>query len=399
MTPRKSSIASQKYLPRIKVLLRDNYKRKNGTRSVLLVVHLNGKKIRFNTGIWVSENMFDSFREEILSGHPQARDYNLIVEKCRSRINEIYIKYRLLHEELTPEVLKTEYRIKSTYVDFFRFMEDAIQERTGEIAPSSAIQHMATLSKIKEFKNTLRFSEINDDFINRFTRHLKIIRKNKISTVANTLKNFKTYMNLAIRNGIIDKNPFDRIKLIRSKPDRMFLEEDELRILCDLYKKQSLSVNYQMTLRAYLFGCFTGLRISDIRALNMENIIGNIIVVYPFKTRNKKNEVVKIPISRFADRLIHDASPFRLYGRIFGLWADQVMNRQLRDIIAHAKIKKKLSFHSSRHTFATIFLRRSKNLAVLQKLLGHSNIRETMVYAHILTEDIENEMKVWDDFF
>ncbi|MBN2214346.1 MAG: hypothetical protein JW723_08880, partial [Bacteroidales bacterium] len=158
---KKDSIASQKYLPRIKVLLRDNYIKKNGDQAVLLVVHLKGRKVRFNSGLAVNKKLFDSKHGKILPDHDQARDYNLILDSCRARINEIFIKYRLLHEELTPEILKNEYRIKSTYIDFFRFMDERIRDRQGEIAESSARQHQATLSKIKEFRSPLRFSDID----------------------------------------------------------------------------------------------------------------------------------------------------------------------------------------------------------------------------------------------
>ena len=74
------------------------------------------------------------------------------------------------------------------------------------------------------------------------------------------------------------------------------------------------------------------------------------------------------------------------------------MNRHLKTIYESINFDKHISFHSARHNFATLFLRNTKNLAVLQKLLGHTNITETMIYAHVLTEDIENEMKVFNEF-
>ena len=64
----------------------------------------------------------------------------------------------------------------------------------------------------------------------------------------------------------------------------------------------------------------------------------------------------------------------------------------------HAKILKHLSFHSGRHTFATLFLKKTNNLAALQKLLGHSNISMTMVYAHLASEDLKREIGVFDNF-
>ncbi len=96
--------------------------------------------------------------------------------------------------------------------------------------------------------------------------------------------------------------------------------------------------------------------------------------------------------------LINDESPHRLRGHIFNLFADQTINKQLKEIMKVGEINKNVTFHTGRHTFATIFLSKTKNLGALKQLLGHSSINETMIYAHILTEDIEKEMQVFNEY-
>lgn len=105
-----------------------------------------------------------------------------------------------------------------------------------------------------------------------------------------------------------------------------------------------------------------------------------------------------MPLTKPALRLIKDANPLRSHGVIFSCYCDQVTNRLLKKITDSVSIYKKVTTHSARHTFATLFLSKTKNLAALQKLLGHTNISETMTYAHILTEDIKDEMDVFNGF-
>ena len=96
--------------------------------------------------------------------------------------------------------------------------------------------------------------------------------------------------------------------------------------------------------------------------------------------------------------LIKDAAPNRLYGHIFTMEADQTINKKIKDICGHAGINKKITFHCGRHTFATIFLQEGGSVEVLQQLLGHTDINETMKYVHILPNRIEEQMNVFNRY-
>jgi integrase/recombinase XerD len=381
-------------MPEIKAILRKDYNKK-GESSILLVTHFKGKKVRINTGISVLPCEFDEKKGIVKLSNSQAPDYNLIIASCLARINNILVKYRLLHEELTPDQLISEYKIKSTYIDFYGFMRNEILSRKGELTASTIKLQLSILHKLQSFRKRLVFSEITEEFIKKFQAYLKLKLKNGPGTVGNALKIFKTYIHIAIKKEIITRDPFAYISTISSRPDRLFLTESEIKTLLKVYSDGKLLPAYQKTLRAYLFSCCTGLRISDIKLVSMENIINNTLVIYPFKTRTRKREPVKIPITIIAKRIIESELP-HVNGKIFDVSSDQKMNTHIKAIASGSGINKNLSFHSARHTFATYFLRKTKNLAALQKLMGHSNIRETMIYAHVLMDDIEKEMKCFD---
>ncbi|MBA7534800.1 Tyrosine recombinase XerC [subsurface metagenome] len=388
---------SQKSLKDVKIWYRDDYVKRNGTALISLFLYLKGERVIFNTNISVSPDFWDYEKKVIKKSHPHAKDYNMIIDTCKGRINEIFVRYRLQHKELTPDLLKKEYITPSTYIDFYEFMERAIIERKDELEKSTIRQHKAALSKLKSFKKSLMFSEIDEKFILRYRIYLIRKYKNKLSTVYNSLSRIKAYLNIAKKEGIINNNPFDRVKLVKSVSEREYLTEEELQSLIALYNKKYLPGNYQKVLRHYLFACVTSLRISDLRVLKMEQIINNILVYFPVKTKKKKPKAVKIPLKKLAWQLIRDESPNRLSGTIFNMYADPTTNRMLKDIIKEAGIKKDITFHSARHTFATYFLRKTKNILVLRGLLGHSDIKETMIYSHLLSEDLIAEMEVFDN--
>jgi integrase/recombinase XerD len=377
---------------------RDTYIKKDGTSPLYVYVYVKREKVVFNTGVAVKKSLWDYESESIRRSHPKASDLNLIHNSCRSRINDIFVKYRLQNIELTPQLLRKEYVTPTSYIDFYAFADHVLKSRKNELSEGTYKHHKTFLNKLTEYRAKLMFSEIDREFIVSYTKHLVKFYKNGPGTINHNLNKFKFYLNQAKRQGIIRRNPFDDIKLKKVQANRSFLTEDELRILIAKYHNRDFEEAYHYTILLFLFACFTSLRISDVREFKMEQIIGDILIYFPRKTLNKKAVAVKVPLTKMAKRLIKDAAATRLYGPVFKMPPDQTINRRLKQVMSECGIDKSISFHSARHTFATIFLRRTKNLLALKELLGHSKIDETMIYSHILTEDIVADMKTFDEF-
>lgn len=382
----------------VQVYYRDNYITSDGLSSVYVYVRIKERRISFKTGVKVAKNHWDNVKFKVKPSHPNYSDYNLIISSVVSRVNDILIRYRLQGKELTIELLKSEYDTPSYYVDFYEWVDKIIKERKPDIAHGTYKQHVTAINKLKDFKKRLYFSEITSDFIDSYRRYLKKTLKNHPNTIHGNLKNLKVYLNIAKKKGIIKASPFDDYKLKQMKTERAFLDEQELKDMFELYKSNELSYNKQNTLRAFLFSCFTGLRLSDVKAFTKENIVKDTIILKMQKTKNINASVVIIPVSPPTRQLISDCDNKKQFGTLFETPTDPKMNLHLKIFATMLEIPKTISFHSGRHTFATVFLKRTKNLAALQKLLGHSNIRETMIYAHVLTEELESEMKCFNDF-
>jgi integrase/recombinase XerD len=385
--------ASEARMINVSISLGDGYVKQNGEASVYIITYLKGKKIKFNTGISIHLDHWDPGANRIKSTVKGAKDYNLIIANCISRINDIFVRFRLQHVEITPQVLKKEYHNPTRFIDFYTFMESAIKEREGELTVSSMVQHRAVMFKLKEFKPQLSFAEVDADFLKKFNRWMINTRKNSQNTRHNTFKTLKAYFNIAIDKKIITSNPLNKLPFSRETTNPVWLTEAELKGLISLYEQNYVPAAHQRALRHFLFSCFTGLRISDVKNLQITDIIGDTIVLIPYKTKNRNSKTAKIPLTRYAKKLIKDESPHRVRGPVFYMLSEQKTREYLKQAVAVKKINKNISFHSGRHTFATLFLRKTKNIIALQKLLGHSRVTETMIYTHILTEEIEDEMK------
>jgi len=385
-------------IPTVKIRYRSDYLDKLGRGCVNLTVHLDKKKMVFNTGVKVKPVDWDEKTERVRASNSEHNDLNLIINTGKAKLNNIFVKYRLQDKVLTFEILKDEFERPTQGFDYLEWMQKAIEERRGVVTDSTIKQFRAHMEKMRDFQEHVSFSELSEEFFAKFHRYLKVNLKNQANTQWNTLKTHRTFINIAKRKGIMTTNPLDHMPVKRAQTDRVYLDEKELLSLVTLYRTKRLSENYQNVLRHFLFSCFTGLRISDIQRVRMEDIISNLLMVVPLKTQNSSGKTIRIPLSKTALELIKDESPYRVKGLIFSTYSEPRMRLYLREVVLHAKIHKHVSFHSGRHTFATLFLKKTNNLAALQKLLGHSNISMTMVYAHLASEDLEREIDVFDQF-
>jgi integrase/recombinase XerD len=381
---------------KVSVLINDSYIDKNKESLIYLRVFINGSYLKIPLDIYICPESFDKEKNQVTSG-PQKSIYNLMIKNALGAASEIILRYQVNKKNLTKEIFIKEFRNPTVLSDFYLFMADQIKMRS-ELTESSRKQHRTCLAKLKEYRSNLLMNEIDENIIRGFENHLKGKLKNGSNTIHNNLKVMATYINRAIRLDLMKVSPFKFYKPKRTETKPVFLTEDELINLEELYKKNCLQGNLQNVLRWFLFSCYTGIRISDIRRVKYENTDKLLLRFKPLKTENINGKYVEIPLIKKAVQLMKDEQPNRIKGVLFECYADQVINRRLKDIALDAVIEKEISFHTARHTFATLFLKKCKNangILILKEILGHSNIETTMVYSHVSAEDIK---KLWKNF-
>lgn len=197
----------------------------------------------------------------------------------------------------------------------------------------------------------------------------------------------------------MEENPFDNWKIRRTKASYIYLTEDEVNLLLTAYKTGRFEHKLHKTLEFFLFMCFSSLHIGDAKKLRLEQFTGNSFTYFRIKNRNKKPEPIVVPISSALEKILKNIVGNRKQGIIFeSLAADQTMNDYLKDIAKELEIKKAISHKAGRHTFATYYLRKTKDLTSLKEILGHSELRETLIYAHVLDETKQEGIKSFDSF-
>lgn len=270
---------------------------------------------------------------------------------------------------------------------FIDYALDYLNKSSDELAPLTVRTYYWNLKKIEYFCPGLECKDLTPDFVRDFKQHLESLR-NKEATVVKALSVLRVFCNKMKVDGIIDCDPFEKVKIRRAYSHRGFLTLRELKQLYLNFQdmRTTLTRSEEEVMRVFLFSCFTGLRYSDLRTLNSSEI-------FDWKIRkqtHKTGETVYIPIPVQARLLLPE--PLKP-GRIFHVIDNASFNRTLRKAAKNLGYYKHIHCHLARHTFATTCITIGIPLPATSKLLGHRNLDTTLIYAKYVDTFLDKEMK------
>jgi integrase len=371
----------------VKLVVNQQRIKTNALCSLYLRVIINRVKIQLHLGISWPYQFIDVKNGRILPRNrsdKDFRDYEMIISTEIGKVNEIFKIYRLQDKLLSPEQFRKELQYFSRRKDLIAYMRQELDDRfkDKQIVKRTWKNHNTTINRLEEFKSSVPFFSVDSKFLNKFCKWLESEHNNDTLTVWSRIKDIKYYLHKAREEGIGVNADFEKFTYSTGVARPVFIEDSEIKTLIQLLKSGTLTGTQTKTLRAFLFSCFTSLRISDVFRANWGWVnMKNEMIFLPWKTR-KFGRLLTVPLSETAIRFIDKKK-----GHFFELPTEQEMNRSLKEIAAKAGIKVHLTFHVSRHTFATHFYRNTKDILTLSKILGHSKIQTTMIYAHINDED------------
>jgi site-specific recombinase XerD len=279
--------------------------------------------------------------------------------------------------------LKHFIRAEKDESSFLDYAFEKMNNRT--MAHDTFKSYKAQISKLKRFNERISFSDLTPDFIHKYKKFLREELGNNENTTNKSLRILKVFINWAIEDELMEKNPFSRIKTKHVDGKREFLNIYELKKLQELYNRGTLKNNLHNVLQYFLFSCYTGLRYTDIKELKFKSIkkrtIGenkvDIIEIFMHKTKMP----VSIPITARASNIMPKRYSKNQY--VFKVLTNQKTNQNLKEIIKIAGIDKNISFHSARHTMATTGLEMGIPIEVISKILGHTELKTTQIYAKV----------------
>lgn len=309
---------------------------------------------------------------------------NIELSGIINKVQAIFFDYRVKEVPLTVDNFKSLVASGGNALSFHQFYQEYIELHTAILAKSTIKQYRTNQKLLQEFMPQMNMHHLTPETVKRFDAFLRPKYNNNSRMKHHRMA--KHVMLLAAKKHVLP-NPYDEFKVKHIDGQREYLNGAEVSKLINLMATNSVNGSTLCALKKYLFSCHVGgLRISDIHSIGVDDVYDGVLVLVPQKTSGQSKRV-QIPMPDNWQQFVQ----YTTGAKFFDVQADQHINRCLKQCAKLAGIKKQLTFHTARHTFATGYLNAGGKVEVLQRLLGHADIKTTMVYVHISRERLKQE--------
>lgn len=362
---------------------------KQGTALVQVEASLNQRKVYFKTNVYLRPENWNKNTAQVCN-HPQATELNAMLFEFIIHLQGIELGFWKRGIQPTLALLRDSVKKKTpATITFPAFARSSIE--TSDKRPNTKENLLSTVNQLELFRPGVDFADLTYTFVKDFDAWLREQGKG-INTVAKHLRQLRTLINEAISDGYIpaDAYPFRKFKIKQEKGRHEFLTPDELR------KLENLEVSdrkLRHVLDAFLFCCYVGLRFSDFCQLTPANFIR----VNGKKWLHFKSIKTGIEL-RLPLHLLFEGKALTILDRyeiteFSCLGSNAETNKALAQITGMARIKKHVTYHTARHTCATLLVHQGVPITTVQKLLGHTSVKTTEIYSEILSNTIVRDLK------
>lgn len=381
--------------------LRESKKNKKGLSPIEASVSYNGERIYFSTGKFVKPSGWNRHRQVVKGNSPEAQLINDYLVELRNKIYDKEIELMKRGYMVTVHLLKdavcnkldalndkTLMQVVSEYNEERRKLVGNGLSKATFYCFDYASRLLVEFMRRKYKREDILLKEVNLGFIQSFHAFLMADKGMAQNTCSKHLKYLKTIINLAVSSNYIQYNMITSYKIEREPVDIDFLTEEELRKVINF---DTPIPRLEKARDFFLFGCFTGLAYIDIKTLSQEHLVkddeGRIWIK---KKRVKTGVLSRIPLLPMAKMILEK---YKGCKTLIPIQDASDINKYLKDIAIYCGINKHITFHTSRHTFAsTVTLANNISLEVVSKMLGHTNTRMTTHYAKLLDKCIGEQM-------
>lgn len=381
--------------------LRESKVNKRGLSPIEVSISYNGKRIYVSTGKFVKASKWDRQKQKVRGKSPDSTIINNFLIEFRNKIYEKEIELMKRGYMITVRLLKDAVLNKveslngKTLLQVVSSHNEERKKLVGKsISPATYYCFDHTRRLIEEFiqkeykRDDVSLQEVNMGFMQSFHAFLMGDKGMAQNTCTKHLKFLKAIINLAVSNSYIQYNMIASYKIEREPVEIDFLTEEELRRVINL---DTPIPRLEKARDFFLFGCFTGLAYIDIKTLEPKHFEkdaeGRIWIK---KKRVKTGVLSRIPLLPMAKMILEK---YKGGEKLLPIQDASDINKYLKDIAVLCHIDKHVTFHTSRHTFAsTVTLANNISLEVVSKMLGHTNTRMTAHYAKLLDKCIGEQM-------
>lgn len=386
---------------RILFYVKRDKKKSDGTFPIMCRITIDGQPTRFNTKASVNPNIWDSKTAVAIGKSNEAVEVNLLLDEIKTSLHNVY------HDLLTKENNVNAERVKNIFLgievkhqsvlELFQRHNDDVAKLVGiskskETLQKYEVARTRMANFIKEYYNVsdMSLKEVNHMFLHNFEIYLMTSCNCKQNTTAKFLQRFRTIILMAKNNGWIHTDPFANFKIKFQKTDRGYLTQEEINIII---QKKFTSDRLERVRDIFIFSCFTGLAYIDVKNLRQRNIRTSFDEgLWVMGKREKTGVSYSVPLLEVPKKIIEKYSGTLPDDKVLPVMSNQKMNEYLKEIGTVCGFTKDLTYHLARHSFATMTLTKGVSMESVSKMLGHTNIKTTQIYARITDVKVSADM-------
>ena len=389
---------------KVTFLLQKGKVKSDGKAPIVTRIIVNGEMAHFSTQQSVDPTRWDTKANRTYGLTQDDKTINAVLDEIKSSLFRHYYDMQAKGESISALKLKNklcsteEKPIKSTMDLFDKFItEYAELVKARGYGKEALIRYKICKNRVQEFlKDEMHANDISIDAINKRLLDKFYLWNRKTYKIGNNtaihfMHKFSTVYKMAWDYGWVTGNPFHMLNLRKDRTERAYLTIDELERLAN---REFTSERLERMRDIFLFCCYTGLSYIDVKTLTTDNLVrkndGKLWIV----TKRTKTEVpVNVPLLEIPLRLIKKYEPLRKGNLVFPVYSNQKSNDYLKEIAALCDIHKDVTFHVARHTFATtVTLENGVPIESVSKMLGHTHVQPTQIYARITERKINLDM-------
>jgi site-specific recombinase XerD len=384
-------------------------KEKEGQQPVYIRIKVDSQVATIATRFYIKPTHWDKKSGRLKSNAPSSQQVNAFIDRTCNLIQQDFLNCVARGEMVTAQELKNNFLgiddkpQERTLLEAVTYHNDKFLElvNSGQMVHSTWKKYNTTKNKIVEFlkkrykRKDIPLSEIKYSFVTDFEHFLFTDQKLQTNTVYKSIKQLKKIMRVCVDNDWLELNPFDRFKCGYKSPDRIVLSQSEIDALIN---KQFTVPRLAEIRDVFVFCCYTGFAYSEVHKFKFDDVIIGIdgerwITTY----RKKTGERESVPLLPIAFEIVQRYKEHPLCiktGKLLPVKSNQVYNSYLKEVAALCNIKKHLTTHIARHTFATtIALSNGVPIETVSKMLGHARVTTTQIYAKVLDLKTSQDMQ------
>lgn len=375
--------------------------KKNGKVAIMGRITIDGKRSQFSTKLEIYPDEWNNEWGKSIGNNAEAIAINSMLEKIRGKIVTYYYKLMDIDGYASPDKIKNillgfEEKGKTIIYYFNKFNEQYRSKVGVTVRRTTYLRYELVKKRLSEFiektykVKDMPYREITTVFIQNFYQFLRSKYKSGNNNAMKTIQHLRAIFFYIKNSGEYFPDPFANFKISFEKKERSFLTKAEL---IALYNKKLPSERLERVRDIFLFCSYTGLSYSDLQNLTKEKIRTNIDGhLWIMATRNKTGVPYKVRLLDIPIAILKKYEYLQEYGELLPIISNQKMNEYLSEITNICGINKRITSHCARHTFGTLCLTEGMSIESVSKLLGHTKIRTTQIYAQITDQKLSNEM-------